>query len=172
MSAFIPTLELLAKVKTRLAALTSAPGVLLFDKVEFYAHINIVSALEDLRIFKQRVCLIVPSGDSYESENAGTDLRTVAYRDFVLLFADRDYGRRQDASSGDAQRVGVVGITNIIESDLLGANLDYAPRLIHLHPVEGSPVLLTSQDKDRLNGREAWTMTWRYCAGKTSTREK
>src|SRR5688572_21331605 len=105
---FIPTLELLDKVKTLLAALETAPGVKLFDKVEFFAHADIVAALEDLRIFKQKVCLIVPSGDSYENAEAGTDLRSEVQREFVLLFADRDYGKRQDASTGDATRKGVI----------------------------------------------------------------
>lgn len=169
---FIPTLELLAKVKTRLAALNSAPATLLFEKVEFYAHSDLVAALEDLRIFKQRVCLIVPSADSYESQNSGTEIQTEADREFVLLFADRDYGRRQDASSGDAQRVGVIGMKDIIEGDLLGANLDYNPRLLRLRPVAGEPVLLTSAEKDRVSGREAWAQTWRYCAGRETRREK
>jgi hypothetical protein len=169
---FISTLELLGRVKARLVAMEASAGVPLFDKVEFYAQPNIVKALEELRLFKQKICLIVPSGDDYESEFAGVDVRSEVTREFVLLFSDRDYGKRQDASTGDEKRVGVIAMKDAIEENLLGQNLDYNPRMIRLRPMTGEAVLLSDKDKDRLTGREAWSMTWQASGGRKIVREK
>jgi hypothetical protein len=169
---FIPTLELLGKVKTLLAALETAPGTKLFEKVEYYSAADLVSALEELRIFKQRVCVIVPSANQYESEMSGTENHLKCWREFVLIFSDRDYGRRQDASTGDAERVGVVAMNDFIEENLAGQNLGYKPRLLNMHPLDGEAVALTKAQKEILSGRSVWSMTWRACAGRKIVREK
>ena len=168
---FIPTIDIMAALKTFLAAIVLTPAegetpeVKLFDKVEFYTMPNLVKALEDLRIFKQRVCLIVPSGDEFDNEVEGRQLTSDADYEFVLLMADRDYGRRQDASTGDDKRPGVIRIKDIVIKELLGENLGFAPRRLNFRPIDGGPVLLSEKQREEASGREAWQITWQCDAG-------
>lgn len=169
---FISTLAIMQAMKTFLAALPlvdGAPDVKLFDKVEFYSMPNLVKGLEELRLFKKRICLIIPSGDDFENELQGGDLHCEATYDFELLIADRNYGKRQDAATGDDvgpnTNPGVVAMKDIVVEKLFGQSLGFLPRRLNLRPVGGQALLLTAKERDDASGREAWQMTWSADAG-------
>ena len=167
---FIPTYTLLDSLKTFLADLELAPATdeqpaVKFDRVEMYSALDLVQALEDLRIFKNRVCLIVPSSDDSENVSEGTELRSSLVRTFEIIVADRDYGRRQNASTGDADTLGVIRIKDIVHEKLWGSNLGLEPRRLNFRLIGGEAIVLTQKQRETLSGREAWQMTWQCDAG-------
>ncbi len=153
---FTDTLTVLAKLKTRLAALELTAGTPLFDKVEYYSSTDLLKALQELRVFKNRVCLIVPGDDDFMNEVSGRTLNTVVERHVFLLLADRDYGRRQAAATGDENTQGVIAMKDKVVSDLTGKNLD--SRQVLVKPVNGTPLLIQGPKREEAAGREAWNL--------------
>lgn len=153
---FIDTLTILAKLKTRLAALELEAGTPLFDKVEYYSSTDLLKALQELRVFKNRVCFIVPGDDDFVNEVSGRSLNTVVERHVFLLLADRDYGRRQAAATGDENTPGVVAMKDRVVSELTGRNLD--SRHVLVKPVNGTPLLIQGPKREEATGREAWNL--------------
>lgn len=153
---FIDTLTILAKLKTRLVALESEPGTPLFDKVEYYSSTDLLRALAELRVFKNRVCFIVPGDDDFLNEVSGRSLNTVVERHVFLLLADRDYGRRQSAATGDDSTTGVVAMKDRVANELTGKNLD--TRQVLVRPVNGTPLLIQGPKREEAAGREAWNL--------------
>ncbi|MCD6050545.1 MAG: hypothetical protein K0Q55_1948 [Verrucomicrobia bacterium] len=153
---FIDTLTVLAKLKTRLVALEIEPGTPLFDKVEYYSSTDLLKALQELRVFKNRVCLIVPGDDDFFNEVSGRSLTTVVERHVFLLLADRDYGRRQAAATGDENTPGVIAMKDHVVADLTGKNLD--SRMVLVKPVNGTPLLIQGPKREEAAGREAWNL--------------
>jgi hypothetical protein len=47
------------------------PGVLLFERVEIYENADLVKAIGDLKISRDRICVIIPSADEYANELCG-----------------------------------------------------------------------------------------------------
>ncbi|HEY1170234.1 MAG TPA: hypothetical protein VGH19_02585 [Verrucomicrobiae bacterium] len=153
---FIDTLAVLAKLKTRLAALELEAGTPLFDKVEYYSSTDLLKALQELRLFKNRVCLIVPGDDDFVNDVSGRSLNTVLERHVFLLLADRDYGRRQSAATGDENTPGVIAMKDRVVSELTGKNLD--SRQVLVKPVNGTPLLIQGPKREEAAGREAWNI--------------
>jgi hypothetical protein len=153
---FTDTLTILEKLKTRLAALELEPGTPLFDKVEYYSSTDLLRALAELRVFKNRVCFIVPGDDDFFNEVSGRSLNTVVERHVFLLLADRDYGRRQSAATGDENTPGVVAMKDRVVSELTGRNLDL--RQVLVKPVNGTPLLIQGPKREEAAGREAWNL--------------
>lgn len=165
--AFIDTITILGKLKTRLAALELVPGTPLFDKVEYYSSTDLLKALEELRLFKNRICLIVPGDDDFGNEVSGRTMTTEVARHIHILMADRDYGRRQSAATGDANTPGVVKIKDQVVDDLVGKNLD--SRFCLVKPVESGPVLIQGPRREDAAGREAWTLELAIDCGQVLT---
>ncbi len=153
---FIDTLTILAKLKTRLAALELTAGTPLFDKVEYYSSTDLLRALAELRVFKNRVCFIVPGDDDFLNEVSGRSMSTVVERHVFLLLADRDYGRRQSAATGDDNTTGVVAMKDRVANELTGKNLD--SRQVLVRPVNGTPLLIQGPKREEAAGREAWNL--------------
>ncbi len=159
---FIPTLDLLNAIQTAIAALESSPGVAVFEKVAFYSEPDLVKAIEELRLVKSSLCLIVPDADRYEMTKAGREMRTEVLREVVVLMADRHFGNPQAGATGDATHLGVVAKKDILEDKLTGLNLGFQPRLIRLHPVSGQSFQIAL---DKGGGRKAWQMTFEVSGG-------
>ena len=165
---FIPTLDLLSALKIRLAALELSPGVKAFEQVEYYSQPRLIQALQDLRLFKNRVCLIVPDDDVYEHSLEGRVLDTHCLRSVILLFADRDVGRRQDASTGDPSGTpGVIKLNQLVVDDLLGHSLGFDEGRVR--PDVGGPILIEGKDREHSTGREAWHLDLTIEAGTAIT---
>ncbi len=170
---FLQTIDLMAALKAALEAIELAPGVKLFDRVDYFSSPNLLNAFDELRIFKRRVCLIVPSADDYTNRVEGASLTTNTTREFILLLADRDYGVRQRAQIGDSddpiEKPGVLRMKDKLEAELLGSDLGNSPRLVALRPTEGQAFVLQGKDRDEAAGREGWQMTWIADAGDAIT---
>ncbi len=149
------TLDILNALKTKLTALQITSGVAAFDRVEFFSQPNLIVALQELRIFKKRVCLIVPDGDQYEHEHAGRVLVSKTVKRVILLLADQGYGKRQSAETGDSDTYGVIALDKAVIDLLIGQNLGFGPSVL-VRPTFSQPVLIEGETRDQLSGREAW----------------
>lgn len=169
MNTFISTLDLLNKLKAFLVAMELTPGVLLFERVEIYENADLVKAIADLKISKNRICVIVPSADEYENGFAGEEVRTEAKREFIFMLADRVAGNTQAGLVGNDTKPGVAKMKGLVEEALTGNNLGCMPVRIRLHALSGGPVTLASEDKAN---RSCWQMTWQCSGGRKVVVEK
>jgi hypothetical protein len=164
---FVPTLAVLDALKLRLSALEIENGVLAFEKVETYPQPRLIQALQELRIFTNRVCLIIPDGDLYQNELRGRNLITRCLRRVILLLADRDFGRRRNASTGDENTFGVLRLGDAAIDSLTGESLDLAN--VRVRPALSQPLLIAGKDRDESIGREAWMIHLEILAGVVKT---
>ncbi|MHB8520725.1 MAG: hypothetical protein ACYDH9_08195 [Limisphaerales bacterium] len=166
--AFIPTLNILSALNTAIAALKLADGTTAaFDKVAYYDKPDLTRALAELRIFANRICLIVPDGDRYESQVDGRFAIVQAHRTVILLLADRQPAVRQAASTGDTNTPGVVKLNQIVVDALCGVDLGIGA--VRVLPQHGEPVMISDAARKDLPGREAWTIELSIAAGRAKT---
>ncbi len=162
--AFTSILTLLPALKTRIAALQwhrqDQPDVSLFETVEYCSHTNLVAALEQLHLNKNRIALIVPQDDDYlpanQDEVQGRALELRVERLVFILMSDRDMGRRQDASTGDESKPGVLLMKELVVNDLMGQTLGVPG--VRVKPRHGSPLILQDKARKDQPGREAWNL--------------
>ncbi|HWD20513.1 MAG TPA: hypothetical protein VHB20_14670 [Verrucomicrobiae bacterium] len=174
MNTFLPTIAIMTAVQTwmKAAVLTPAsapnPAVNLVEDCQFYSSPDLVRAFQELKSFKNRICLIIPSYDHYQETREGNSLKIHCVRQFTLLLCDRDVGNRQKASTGDPAdpaHPGVLAMKDYVENNLIALNFDFLPALLVLHPLEGQPFKLVDKDRTDLAGRLGWLMTWQADAG-------
>lgn len=170
---FIKTVPLLQAVKARLEAMTVADGdpTLLFDDVELYHTPEMGSAIKRLILSTSKICLIVPSGDDYESTGAADYVHTTATLEFDLLFADRVYSTTKNTAAifGGASNVGVVPMKDRVLELLHGAAVGLTG--VVLTPLAGSFVTVKDDQDPKLKdtpGRESYIATWTTWAGEQS----
>jgi len=174
---FTDTIPIMTALKARMSALKWTPPVdgaieePLFDRVEFYNTPDILQGFAELRIFKKRICLIIPSNDNYENERSGPSLITRLERTIILLISDRDFGNRQHASTGDKNNPSVLEMNRLVINDVIGKNLGFLGCLVQ--PKSAGEVTITGQARDDSAGRLAWSIELGVLAGEliTSTRK-
>lgn len=179
--AITPTKSITDALKARLE-LIQWDGSDLFPEVSgeravrAYSHPNIAAALEELLIFEDRVCLIVPGRDEYQNEENGRELVTRCARTFFILLADRDYGDRLAAHLGDSDTPGVIEMNRLVVENLLGTDLGI--RGVKVMPESGEAMTVTREgtaarvSEDELAGREAWALTLRIDCGEEVTQTR
>lgn len=152
---FIATLSILDALKAHLTALEISAGVAAFQAVEYYSQPRLIQALQDLRVHKNRVCLIVPDDEVFENELSGRILITRRTKQVIILLADRQVGRRQDASTGnDSGTYGVETLGFCAMDELTGLSLGLAG--CRIRPTSAGPVTIEGTDREKATGREAW----------------
>jgi hypothetical protein len=112
-------------VNTLNAIKSSIAGILwgseaAFSKIEFYDAEDLGSAFEELRIYGDRICLIIPSGDDWESEELNGALISKPKRQFLLLISDRNPAGRMKGLTGDGTRPGVLTLKDLTVIGLSG----------------------------------------------------
>ena len=171
--AFIKTVPLLEAVKAQMEAMTIAdenPEKLLEEVVLFHTP-EMGSAIKRLVISKNRIGLIVPSGDDFVSQGSADYVQTTATHEFEIILADRVWStiKNTGALFGDANNVGVVPMKDRVIEKLFGASLEI-PGVV-LTPIAGSFVTV-KDDKDPKHkdtpGRESYMSTWSTWAGEQS----
>lgn len=164
---FVSTSEILTALKAKIVALQLTDMSAAFEKVAVYSKPNLAQALQDLLIFEDRVCLIIPDGDDYQNEDSGRILISKCTRRVVLLLADRDYGDRQAASTGDGDNPGVIELDRLVVNSLIGDNLGLARVRVKCDVSE--PFTISAKERDQLSGREAWHLDLAVEAGVLKT---
>ncbi len=167
---FVETVEEIMKpMQAFIATLTLPNGQIAFEEVRFYAQADLQKALDDLLVFQDRVCLIIPTGNSHRSQRIGGVLRTIReWSEFVLLLSDRVYGDfNAEALQGTQTNPGTVALADLLTTALTGQQLDN-PRLC-LEPGGGEPFHISNAEKAELPGRDCWSQTFRTPAGYQET---
>lgn len=176
----LATLDLCAALKTFLAAIDhpTLSGEKLFEDVEFYPEKNLADALQQLVIAKQRICLIVPSGDHHTQAKEGRGVRTTVWANLDLVIADRAYLQKgQEAVFGGAKNVGVLAMKDLVMK-ALGANpqltIPSAPtvaglRWCALYPTAGAIIALSDAEERKAPGRQAFVLSYQTPAGQIIT---
>jgi hypothetical protein len=178
---FLSTLALLTAVKTDLAGRhysqsvldqpavlsTSASDPLLFEHVTFYSNKNLQQALQQLRVMDNRVCMLVPLGDSYLSERKGNELRSARLSEFMLMIADKDFSIDTGRMTASYTTPGILALKDLAVEALTQRQysiVDHGRTFrVVLEPDAGAVMQLEWQEKDNpaLVGRECWNQIFR-----------
>lgn len=170
-STFVHTLDLLAALKTRLeaiqlpntfSAVTGYPK--LFETVVIWAVQDLVKALQGSFTYDDRVCIIVPGGDTHDHARKGAVLSVHRDTEVHLLFADRNYGKENLALVGEAgETPGVLFIKDLVIDQLTGEKLGF--QNIALSPTSGDPMTLSNKEQENASGRDCWAQSFTTNAG-------
>lgn len=171
MNTFVKTLDLVIALKAAIAALqlpntySAIEGYpAAFQVVEVYRSQNLVKALEDMIIQDDRVCFIIPGGDTHDHEKLGNVLQVKRDTEIHLLFADRNYGKENLALVGEANvSPGVMVLKDILVDGLVGAQLNF--NNVVLAPTSGEPFHLTDREREDVTGRDCWAQSFTTYAG-------
>ncbi|MBI5693668.1 MAG: hypothetical protein HZC55_26625, partial [Verrucomicrobia bacterium] len=165
---FVPTLQILFALKAELESLPlpeGAPGEKLFERVDFHENKKLREALADLLIVKQRVCIVVPGGDSYENFKEGRTVRSVCTQTFDLLIADRAWARGgHDAVFGGPSNLGVLAMKDAVRDHFVAHPQLGLPHVV-LTPQEGAHIEIADSDAKDSPGRECFVLHYSTPAG-------
>lgn len=165
---FVRTIEILGKLQAHLQAIPlpgGAEGELLFERVDFHENKKLREALADLVIIKQRVCIIVPGGDSYENRREGRTVRSSCTQTFDLLIADRAWTRGgHEAVFGGLRNVGVLVMKDVVR-DYFVAHPQLELPWVVLTPQEGAHIEIADSDAKDSPGRECFVLNYSTPAG-------
>ena len=168
---FVPTLSILTALRTAILALQLPSSFAdvpdypkAFTTVEIWGVVDLVRAIEDMKIFDDRFCLIIASNENYDDETKGRVVTTQRDIEVELLFADRNYGSENLALVGEAGvSPGVLVLKDLLVEKLTGANLGLPN--VALIPASGGPFTLSGKVQDALAFRETWNQTFKTSAG-------
>lgn len=161
---FASTLDVLGSVKTHLAAMPfpgATDGEKLFQLVDFAIDKNITAAVQQLYAFKDRIALIIPTGDDFELKsssgvNQASVVRTVTCD---VLIADRDFLGGRAAAFGGPNQIGALAMKDLVIARLATCGMRPIPI-----PVEANVVEISAEQKDS-PGRQCWVVAYRFFAG-------
>lgn len=161
------TLEIMKALEARIKALPlrdHATERLAFNKVELFHKKSLTAAIKKLFMFgDDRIAIVVWTDRDFEEDKAHPQLiRFTQDWSFTVLIADRDYGSRQAASTGDDNTVGVVALQDALldpENELIGSDLGFPDHV--LVPVSAEAFDLNNDEK-KLPGRAAAAVTFRF----------
>lgn len=168
---FVPTLSILGALKAQLEGIAlpgGGAGEKLFERVDFHENKKLREALADLVIIKQRVCIIVPGGDSYENVREGRTVRSSMTQTFDLLIADRAWTKGgHEAVFGGAKNVGVIKMKDTVRDHFLASPQLGLPYIV-LTPQEGAHIEIADSDAKDSPGRECFVMNYSTPAGEAT----
>ncbi|MBM3852449.1 MAG: hypothetical protein FJ399_04755 [Verrucomicrobia bacterium] len=167
--AFLHTNDAIALLLERLASLTlpsdesqANPAEKLFQRVGAFGANRLVSAMRAVFASEQRVCFIVPGGDTYSGARDALMLRSVRRTRLALLIADQAFDKDKTAALvGGPGNLGILAMKDRVIDDLVTAKFsreDFA-----IEPAEGEPLVIAEADQKSGNlGRECW-LQWLAC---------
>lgn len=168
---FVSTLSILAALKAELEAILlpgGAPGEKLFERVDFHENKKLREALADLVIVKQRVCIVVPGGDTYDNTREGRTVRSVLTQSFDLLVADRAWTKGgHEAVFGGTKNLGVLRMKDAVRDHLLAHPQLGLPYVV-LTPQEGAHIEIADSDAKDSPGRECFVLSYSTPAGEAT----
>jgi hypothetical protein len=167
---FINTLDIIKAMQTALTAL-QLPGAYsavagypnAFQSTGLYPNADFIQALEDLYNYDDRVCLIVPAGDTHDDSTQGTNLFSRRTTSIQLLIGDQDFSKSQAQTFGGPSAVGVVALKDLVINSLFGSNLGISG--IALTPENGEPLHISFKEKQQAPDRDCWQQTFKTPAG-------
>lgn len=155
----------------RIRDMEDARGDLLFQTVESYQRADLREALLKLVAVRDRVCVLVPAGITYESRGEGPSLIVGKSIEVLVMVADRDLADRRAAALGSDDITGAMAMAEKIAEELMGHDL--GTRGVWVEPGEGEPILISSDDQKAMGGREGWSQTLKVkVPGSRATRSR
>jgi hypothetical protein len=164
--AFTNTLTVLNALKAKLEALQwtpqAGPAEAAFKRVDLFDISEIETALEELFVFKDRVCFVILDSEHFDNEaTTSTKVISKMTRSVALLIADRNYGKRQKALIGTDASPGVIALKDIVlngddrpDSSVIGLLRDGVTDLrVYCRPVNGVFIRLQDKKRENLAGR-------------------
>lgn len=165
---FIKTLDILARWKAELEAIPlpgGAPNAKLFERVDYHENKKLREALADLIIVKQRVCIIVPAGESYENTKEGRTVSSKQTQAFDLLIADRSYTKGgHEAVFGGAGNLGVLRMKDEVRDWFL-TRPQLGLAFVCLTPEEAAHIEIADSDAKDSPGRECYVFHYTTPSG-------
>ncbi len=181
---FLSTLALLTPIKDALAAarysqaaptaealLSSKPAdPKLFEQVQFHANKNFAQALQDMRVIRDRLALIVPLGDDYDTSFPGSVMKSARTTEFMIMIADKDMSDSGQLSPS-RNTPGILAMKDLTVHLLTKDPFAIGPRAVVIEPVAGAIVALEWKDEKNAPtvGRECWNQGFRAQAGFINT---
>lgn len=126
-----------------------------FQRVELFDSESLLDAFALLTISEQRMALVVPLNEHWETELKTPKLLTRRTQVFGVIMSDRVLGRRYDALYGNAQTPGAFGLQALALPKLAG-QLIANPGGVVVTPKEVTVLILKNEkEKQNLPGRAA-----------------
>lgn len=134
-----------------------------FEAVEAYDMTDLADAMNRLVAQRDRVCLVIYDGTSFDNRVSGTTLHTSSIRQFVLVVADRNFGDRMIALVGSDSAPGAYLLADRVVEEFRGAipGIDGC----RWEPTETEPMSIEGKVRDELVGRGAMLVTLRCIGG-------
>lgn len=143
-------------IQAKLAGLLwgdAAPGVPAFDLVEVYDQPDLMEALKERLLLKNRVCLVIPDRTRISNELKGTQLHGELIRDFLLIVLDKNAGDRQSANSGGDRNPGSWLLRDLVIESMHGALC--GTEGVYCTLDEAEPIRFRDKARTELSGRGA-----------------
>jgi hypothetical protein len=151
-----PIHTVLANLRTAILAIELSAGVPMFaaDSVKVFGREDVIAAMQQLYVFEDRACFIVPGAIRHTQEVQGGFVMVKRSLEVGLLMTDRNFGGENLATVGEeGENPGVLRITEMVTDELFGKSLDLAG--IALIPDNGDPFTLGDKEREETK-REAF----------------
>jgi len=113
-------------------------GLPMFDRVELFDSEQLTEAFRYVLITEQRVCVVVPLDEHYESVITKQKLMVKRMLPVALLISDRVLGSRQEALYGNEDTPGAIRLADLTRPAVTG--LVFAPGSDGLPGVLAEPI--------------------------------
>jgi hypothetical protein len=157
-----PTVTIIAALRTHLAALPLDPAQTrdsaekLFQRVGYFGANRLAEAMKSVFAVEQRVCFIVPGGDSHTGQIEGRHLLSKRTTKLALLIADRVLGDKESALTGMLELKDRV-VHELSEEPAAG---------LCFEPGDGEAIVIEAKDAPAGTiGRECWLQWFSIPAG-------
>ena len=168
------TAAIIAALVTALQAVQlPAAGGAAFQRVEFFDSEKLAEALKALFITEQRVCVVVPLEERFESVLQQPRLLVKRTLPVLLLISDRVLGESQrkiallGSAAGPVITPGAEGLVDLVLPAVTGLLLPN-PGGVLCEPVDSCVMTIADKDRAALPGRVAVALELR-CTGGTIT---
>jgi hypothetical protein len=156
---FVSTGAIAEALKVQLQAVQvvigTAPAAPAFQRIELFDSESLLEAFQLLTISEQRICIIVPMTDHFETDVKTRNLISLRITPFVLLISDRVMGNRTAALYGDAKTPGAFKLTALTIPFVTG-QLIANPNGVVSYPTSSDVVIVKNEkEKQNLPGRAA-----------------
>lgn len=164
---FVETTTVLKELSEALKALSFSEGDFagekVFNSVDSYDVPRIEQALTDLLNFDDRVCLIIPISEDYQSRQKNSSFFTVREGRFLLLISDRDYTPGKPSFYGSETHPGVLQMKEAVINALHGESLDL--HQVVITPLGGESIRVSESEKNISNSREGYRLILKISMG-------
>jgi hypothetical protein len=134
----------------------TADSVPLFDSVELYPNKQLVQALRDLVLVKDRICLVVPLAVRriINDQSGVVSVNGRKYAEVALLYTDRAlFQSAQKVTFGSDKNPGLFAIDDRIEAAIIGKEISPFGGIIL---GDSDPILLTDKEQSSAPERHGW----------------